>query len=116
MWFFNFFLQKNSVLNPYIFATFGVKNLNSSNYQMTTTQVSKIIIKFAVPLMDVYLGVQTLVPPELLTLWDEYELELLLCGIRQYNLDQLKDNHAIVGVQTFRFTFTDFFFEYLVFS
>ena len=83
---------------------------------MTTTQVSKIIIKFAVPLMDVYLGVQTLVPPELLTLWDEYELELLLCGIRQYNLDQLKDNHAIVGVQTFRFTFTDFFFKYLVFS
>ena len=57
----------------------------------------------------VYLGVQTLVPPELLTLWDEYELELLLCGIRQYNLDQLKDNHAIVGIQTLRFTYTHFF-------
>ena len=64
----------------------------------------------------VYLGVQTLVPPELLTLWDEYELELLLCGIRQYNLDQLKDNHAIVGVQTLRFTYTHFFLINLAFS
>ena len=27
-------------------------------------------------------GVNTLVPGELLTLWDEGELELLLCGIR----------------------------------
>jgi len=49
-------------------------------------------------------GVNTLVPAELLTLWDEGELELLLCGIRQYNLQLLKQHHQIIGVQTIRFS------------
>jgi len=48
-------------------------------------------------------GVHTLVPSELLTLWDEGELELLLCGLRSYNLATLKQNYVLVGARTPRF-------------
>ena len=42
-------------------------------------------------------GLHRLVPDSLLSLFDEDELELLLCGIREYNLSDLKQNHTIVG-------------------
>ena len=48
-------------------------------------------------------GVHTLVPSELLTLWDEGELELLLCGLRSYNLATLKQNYVLVGARTPRY-------------
>lgn len=42
-------------------------------------------------------GVHTLVPESLLTLWDEAELELLLCGVRDYSVADLKKHHTLVG-------------------
>ena len=42
-------------------------------------------------------GLHRMVPDSLLALFDEHELELLLCGIREYNLSDLKKNHIIVG-------------------
>ena len=42
-------------------------------------------------------GVYTLVPETLLTLWDEPELELLLCGVRDYNVAELRKHHTLVG-------------------
>lgn len=42
-------------------------------------------------------GLQTLVPDNLLALFDENELELLICGVRDYKLAELKDNHTLVG-------------------
>ena len=46
-------------------------------------------------------GLNTLVPDSLLTLWDESELELLLCGVREYDIGQLKANHVVVGLPLF---------------
>ena len=42
-------------------------------------------------------GLHRLVPDSLLSLFDEHELELLLCGIREYSLSDLKQNHTVVG-------------------
>ena len=38
-------------------------------------------------------GLHQFVPDSLLSLFDESELELLLCGMREYSLEQLKENH-----------------------
>ena len=45
-------------------------------------------------------GFYSLVPDSLLSLFDEHELELLLCGTRDYDLSELKRHHTIVA-QTF---------------
>ena len=42
-------------------------------------------------------GLHRLVPDSLLSLFDEHELELLLCGIREYSLQDLKKYHIVVG-------------------
>ena len=42
-------------------------------------------------------GLHRMVPDSLLALFDEHELELLLCGIREYSLPDLKKNHIVVG-------------------
>lgn len=42
-------------------------------------------------------GLHRIVPDSLLSLFDEHELELLLCGIREYSLDDLKKHHTVVG-------------------
>lgn len=43
-------------------------------------------------------GLHQLVPDTLLTLFDESELELLLCGCRHYDLNDLKANHVVIGM------------------
>ena len=48
-------------------------------------------------------GVHTLVPESLLTLWDEAELELLLCGVRDYSVSELRKQHTLVGRPMGRF-------------
>ena len=48
-------------------------------------------------------GLHTLVPDSLLSLWDESELELLLCGVREYSLADLQAAHTIVGLPVGRF-------------
>lgn len=42
-------------------------------------------------------GLHRLVPDSLLSLFDENELELLLCGIREYSLSELKKHHTVIG-------------------
>jgi hypothetical protein len=42
-------------------------------------------------------GLHRLVPDSLLSLFDEHELELLLCGIREYSLEDLKNHHTVIG-------------------
>jgi hypothetical protein len=41
-------------------------------------------------------GLHTFVPDSLLALFDEAELELLLCGVHEYKLSDLRKYHAIV--------------------
>ena len=48
-------------------------------------------------------GLHTLVPDNLLSLWDESELELLLCGVRDYSVAELRKCHTLVGVSLGRF-------------
>ena len=48
-------------------------------------------------------GLHTLVPDNLLSLWDESELELLLCGVRDYSVAELKKYHTVVGTNIGRF-------------
>jgi len=48
-------------------------------------------------------GLHTLVPDNLLSLWDESELELLLCGVRDYSVAELKKCHTVVGINVGRF-------------
>ena len=46
---------------------------------------------------DMFLsGLAQFVPDSLLSLFDESELELLLCGVREYNLEDFKKNHNCV--------------------
>ena len=45
-------------------------------------------------------GFNSLVPDSLLSLFDEHELELLLCGTRDYKISDLKKYHTVVS-QTF---------------
>ena len=42
-------------------------------------------------------GLHRVVPDSLLSLFDEHELELLLCGIRKYSLSDLKKYHTVIG-------------------
>ena len=42
-------------------------------------------------------GFYSLVPDSLLSLFDEHELELLLCGTRDYALSELKRHHTVVA-------------------
>ena len=42
-------------------------------------------------------GLHSLVPDSLLALFDENELELLICGVRDYKLSELKRNHDVVA-------------------
>lgn len=47
--------------------------------------------------VDLFLeGLHTFVPDSLLSMFDEAELELLLCGVRDYNLSDLKKHHTVV--------------------
>jgi len=48
-------------------------------------------------------GLHTLVPDNLLSLWDESELELLLCGVRDYSIAELKKYHTVVGTNIGRY-------------
>ena len=62
-----------------------------SNYLLTTRIKSQ---------MTAFLeGLHTLVPDNLLSLWDESELELLLCGVRDYSVEDLKKFHTLVGIK-----------------
>ena len=59
-------------------------------------------------------GLHTLVPDTLLTLWDEAELELLLCGVRDYSVVELRKHHTLVGRPIGRFaTVLQWFWEVL---
>ena len=59
-------------------------------------------------------GLHTLVPDNLLSLWDESELELLLCGVRDYSLAELRKCHTVVGVNIGRFSLVlDWFWQVL---
>ena len=49
-------------------------------------------------------GLHTLVPDHLLSLWDESELELLLCGVREFSLADLQQHHSLVGPPHPRFS------------
>ena len=67
-----------------------------SNYLLTTRIKSQ---------MAAFLeGLHTLVPDNLLSLWDESELELLVCGVREYSVPDLKKHHTVVGVNMGRFS------------
>ncbi len=41
-------------------------------------------------------GLHQLAPDSLLSLFDEQELELILCGVREYSLGELRDHHDVV--------------------
>jgi len=59
-------------------------------------------------------GLHTLVPDHLLSVWDEQELELLLCGVRDYSISELRKHHTIVGVPVGRFGIVlDWFWQVL---
>ncbi|WAR20444.1 AREL1-like protein [Mya arenaria] len=48
-------------------------------------------------------GLNELIPDNLLSIFDENELELLMCGMRKYSVADLKNNHVVNGsTQTFR--------------
>ncbi|XP_053395047.1 apoptosis-resistant E3 ubiquitin protein ligase 1-like [Mercenaria mercenaria] len=48
--------------------------------------------------IDTFLkGLNELIPDNLLSIFDENELELLLCGMRKYSVADLKNNHIITG-------------------
>ena len=42
-------------------------------------------------------GLNTLVPDNLLSIFDENELELLMCGTSEFNVDDLKLHHVAIG-------------------
>lgn len=42
-------------------------------------------------------GLNDLIPDHLLSIFDENELEMLLCGACTFSLDDLKGNHILVG-------------------
>ena len=47
--------------------------------------------------IDAFLeGLHTLIPDSLLSMFDESELELLLCGVSEYKLSELRKNHILV--------------------
>ncbi|XP_052269096.1 apoptosis-resistant E3 ubiquitin protein ligase 1-like isoform X1 [Dreissena polymorpha] len=54
--------------------------------------------------IDAFLkGLNELIPDNLLSIFDENELELLMCGMRKYSVADLKTNHVINGsTPTFR--------------
>ncbi len=41
-------------------------------------------------------GLNQMVPDSLLSLFDEQELELMLCGVREYSLGELRSHHDVV--------------------
>ena len=45
-------------------------------------------------------GFHSLIPCDILDMFDEKELELLLHGIREYNVQELKLNHTLVGYKS----------------
>ena len=47
-------------------------------------------------------GFHSIIPVDILEMFEECELELLLHGIREYNVEDLKRNYATVGYETFR--------------
>jgi len=54
--------------------------------------------------MEAFLeGFHSLIPCDILDMFDEKELELLLHGIREYNVQELKLNHTLVGYKSPRF-------------
>jgi len=54
--------------------------------------------------MEAFLdGVHTLVPDTHLAMWDEGELELLLCGVRDYNVEQMRGNSTVESSRASRF-------------
>ncbi|XP_013414095.1 apoptosis-resistant E3 ubiquitin protein ligase 1 [Lingula anatina] len=60
-----------------------------AQYQLATTIKEE---------MEAFLkGLNDLVPDNLLSIFDEYELELLMCGTGSYSLDDLKNNVNICG-------------------
>jgi hypothetical protein len=48
-------------------------------------------------------GLHSIIPVEILEMFEEGELELLLHGIREYNVEDLKLNYATVGYESYRF-------------
>ncbi|CAG7785471.1 unnamed protein product [Allacma fusca] len=42
-------------------------------------------------------GVNEMVPEELLTIFDENELELLMCGTSEYSVTELREHHIVCG-------------------
>lgn len=42
-------------------------------------------------------GLNELIPDNLLSIFDENELELLMCGMRKYSVADLKNNHIVTG-------------------
>ena len=62
---------------------------------MPIIQILFITIKFL--LLQFLEGLHSLVPDSLLALFDENELELLICGVRDYKLSELKRNHDVVA-------------------
>jgi len=73
--------------------------VTDSNKKVYITALSKYMLETRVKTqVTAFLeGVHTLVPENLLTLWDEAELELLLCGVRDYSVSELRKHHTLVG-------------------
>jgi len=44
------------------------------------------------------LGLNSIIPDDFLSLFDENELELLICGIKEYKLSELRIHHTISGI------------------
>jgi hypothetical protein len=56
-------------------------------YSVTKTSSAHAYLPSLLSFILVPIGLHTLVPESLLTLWDEEDLELLLCGIRQTTIN-----------------------------
>jgi hypothetical protein len=71
-------------LEKYRFGFFDILLMYQLQFFCTRTSTPP---SFLLSLILVAVGLHTLVPESLLTLWDEEDLELLLCGIRQTTID-----------------------------
>lgn len=58
-------------------------------------------------------GMHQFVPDSLLSLFDESELELLLCGVREYSLEELKKHHSVESAFTLSQRTVDWFWQAL---
>jgi len=76
------------------------KNKQEYIYRLAKFLLVERVSKQTEALQD---GFHSIIPVDILEMFEECELELLLHGIREYNVEDLKRNYATVGYETFRF-------------